>query len=169
MSDLFTQLQTILLSCDESLDLTVKRDGDRLGVLLVPHLIKPTSVAVPPHIEQAREVLSLPLYLQGTGPELDAQFAQRLQGYATERRTLHDALEIALQEIREASKTVRSKTGQNGGARGKGDVAATAPLAATPKADTESEEATDSETAPPAEPASKTDADVDMSQPLSLF
>lgn len=167
MTDLFTQLQAVLLSGDESLEFSIKRDGDRLAVLLVPRLAASPSVVVPPHVEQARAALSLPLYLQMTGPELDACLVQRLQGYTDERRTLRDALDLTLQEIRAASKTLRAKATPKAAARGTEHPtsAPAAEAAESPDTDAANSQVTATGETPTATPVTEPD----MSQPLSLF
>jgi PRTRC genetic system protein E len=167
MNDFFSKLQEVLLQCDESIDFYLKRDGTGLSVTVVPHLQKPMTVEVPSHIDQARAALAIPLYMRGSGEELDTAFWQRLREYTGERSALHDTVELALTELSEANKSVRSKMRSKNASKVTGQPADAQSVSKT-HGDNEPELTKDDDEQL-TETGTKSATSDDMSQPLSLF
>lgn len=167
MNNLFATLESVLME-GESLDFKISRSGSKLTVLLIPSV--PNVPSAPgtsdPQLEQARAALSFPLRFEMTGAELDADFEQRLSGFALQRGVLRDSYELLLSELKEANKATQAKTAA------KNRRAPEKPNAASPEPEAPAQDPTpkaSSEGAPAATTAAGTNAASDMSQPLSLF
>ncbi|MFL6600798.1 MAG: PRTRC system protein E [Steroidobacteraceae bacterium] len=162
MSDVFSSLETVLLD-GESLDFKISRAHSKLTVLLIPHL-PAAPLSSSPEAEQARAALSWPLRLEMTGAELDADFEQRVRGYAAQRRTLRESYDVLMSELKEADKATRARANEKAARRSTAKATGTPdPAPAAPQA--QSPEPADAPCALPA----KSDAVSDMAQPMGLF
>lgn len=105
MSDLFVTLESVLLQ-GESLTFKISRDGDHLVVLLIPSL-PPSLTALAPEVEKARSALSLPLRLDMTAAQLDAELLERIRGYGAVRRELREGHDLIIEELNQAKQEAR--------------------------------------------------------------
>jgi PRTRC genetic system protein E len=169
MSDVFVALDAVLLE-GESLTFKLSRRGDHLVALMLP-VLPPAPEKVTPEVEQARAALSLPLRLDMVPAQLDAEFSERVRGYARARaelRAQHDAIQAeVMDELKEAKKAAQAAVTARRAKRGGAAVlpAPKTPATATPPAeDTPAQPDAGASTSEPArDPQSETH------QPLSLF
>jgi PRTRC genetic system protein E len=169
MTDVFVALNAVLLE-GESLTFKLSRRGDHLVALMLP-VLPPAPEKMSPEIEQARAALSLPLRIEMLPAQLDAEFSDRVRGYARARaelRTEHDAIQAeVMDELKEAKKTAQAAVTARRAKRN-GTPSLPAPQATTtetaPVEGTRPQpEAAASNSTPACDPQSETQ------QPLSLF
>ena len=104
MFEIFLQM----LANDERIQFTVTRKGNGLSVLIQPEL-KGVEQNADDQINQLRGALAMPLYIETTAEELDANFPMGLAEYAGIRNNAHNALGEALGRVKEGVKEASSK------------------------------------------------------------
>lgn len=100
MSDLFVSLEAVILE-GESLTFKISRQGAHLVVLLIPSL-QPALTSLTPEVEKARTALSLPLRLEMTPAQLDAELIERIHGYGAVRSELREGYDLIVDELKKA-------------------------------------------------------------------
>ena len=108
MSDLFTVLETVLLD-GESLAFHLTRKGTMLVGMIIPQLSasKITQHQSNPNVERARESLALPLRLEMSAEQMDAEFGERARGYSAQRVELQNGSNALIEAINETVRATR--------------------------------------------------------------
>lgn len=104
MFEIFLQM----LANDERIQFSVTRKGNGLSVLIQPEL-KGVEQNADDQINQLRGALAIPLYIETTAEELDANFPMGLAKYAGIRNNAHNALGEALGRVKEGVKEASKK------------------------------------------------------------
>lgn len=162
---IFANLARVLRS-EERLRFTVQRQGDELVVLLEPLLSGDSTANLAPEILQARAYLATPLHFKGSPASLDADFAQRLTGYAEGRQTLVAETDTLQQRLKEAAKETRAKSVAATARTSKTEMPAREVTSAS-KATNTASNATSPSAAKEEIPASR--PNVEEQKPLTLF
>lgn len=101
---MFAQFEKIL-GDGERIDFSIRRQGDRLTVLIQPCFKGPEPAIDDPQLEQVRAALSMPLCVTDTAANLDREFPSSLLQYVGGVSDGKTALSQALSRIKEAGKT----------------------------------------------------------------
>ena len=112
MNALFNTFEKVLLN-DESMRFQIKRTDKGLEVTVTPEL---TSMDdnLPEDVKNLRAHLATPLFLIGTGEELDIDFVSKLEKYSEARAEVKDAFESLLQTLDKATTEIKNKENDSG-------------------------------------------------------
>lgn len=103
MFEIFLQM----LASDERIQFTVARKGKGLSVLIQPELKMGIEPNADDQINQLRGALAMPLYIETTAEELDANFPLGLAEYAQVRKGAYSEFCDAISRIKEGVKQAR--------------------------------------------------------------
>ena len=107
MNTLFTTFENSLDN-DESLNFNIKRTEKGLEITVTPELIS-SNKKHNKTTDNIRANLAIPLFLIGSGEELDGEFEEMLSGYADARSQLKDSYQELLATIGAASNEAQNK------------------------------------------------------------